>query len=354
MSRSIRLLLATAVFTLLAAGAAGAQTRLFVPRFAYGPGEDTQVLLSNRNDNDSTVDLWAFTSKGELLGQFQLSLKGHATRALTLGEGFHLDKSSVTGWLGVVSPDTGIQLSYSLLGADLETTENSALTPLEWISNEVQLNVKDAASQSLSLSNPNSFGAQVTITARSQDGRVLGVRDLSMPPFGQVAAGVAQLLGGSAAKISIWSNADLVSRIDDAPLRTTQPEREPRTGDDLGLEEQVDLVLQTDKMLGAYQVTVEFDPSLVQFNTNGVSGGSADGFDSRPLVVNLDNVAGRLTLGSFQVGASPSGRLPVARLAMKRSSTLSARFTIRLDAAADEAGSSLAASDVAVGLVHSR
>ena len=65
---------------------ANAETRLFVPQFSYGPQQDIQLLLLNSNERDSTVDLWAFTSEGRLVGQFQVAVPGKSTRSLTLGD----------------------------------------------------------------------------------------------------------------------------------------------------------------------------------------------------------------------------------------------------------------------------
>ena len=46
------------VLTAMLAHWANAETRLFVPQFSYGPQQDTQLLLLNSNDGDSTVDPW--------------------------------------------------------------------------------------------------------------------------------------------------------------------------------------------------------------------------------------------------------------------------------------------------------
>lgn len=86
---------------------------------------------------------------------------------------------------------------------------------------------------------------------------------------------------------------------------------------------------------------ISFDPRVMQFSAKNVEGGSAEGFDSKPLVVNIDNIAGQMTIGSFQVGAQPSGRAAVARLKVIRSSAHNARFGIRVDEITDIAGKSL-------------
>src|SRR5262245_27561520 len=102
--------------TLLAAPAL-ADTRLFVPAFSSGNGEDTQLLLANNNDHPSKVDLWTFSSNGSLLGQVQLTLAAHSTKSLTMSQALHLARrGSIKGWIGAVSPDAGIQMSYVRLG----------------------------------------------------------------------------------------------------------------------------------------------------------------------------------------------------------------------------------------------
>src|SRR5437879_12585330 len=75
------------------------ETRLYVPQFRFNDTEDTQFLIANQNDRDVVVDLWAFTSGGELLGQFQMPVKAHGTRALTVGEALQMKGTSVSGWV---------------------------------------------------------------------------------------------------------------------------------------------------------------------------------------------------------------------------------------------------------------
>src|SRR6267378_1472319 len=98
-----------------------AETRLFVPNFRFGAGSDTQLLISNNNDGDTTVDLWVFMNKGRLLGQEQLLIKAHATRSLTLSEVFGSQSLESRGWLAAVSNGDGIQMSYNLIGERTET-----------------------------------------------------------------------------------------------------------------------------------------------------------------------------------------------------------------------------------------
>src|SRR5712691_6665801 len=45
------------------------------------------------------------------------------------------------------------------------------------------------------------------------------------------------------------------------------------------------LVIDRNEPVGAYQVLLRFDPTVVQFSQDDILGGSAVGFDSRPLAV---------------------------------------------------------------------
>src|SRR5262245_60558391 len=108
------------------------ETRLYVPQFRFSDSEDTQFLIANQNEREVVVDLWAFTSTGELLGEFQMPVKAHGTRSLTLGEALRLKGVSASGWIGAVSRDDGIQLSYTRIDGSTELFEAQ-----EWASREV-------------------------------------------------------------------------------------------------------------------------------------------------------------------------------------------------------------------------
>src|SRR6267378_2457425 len=116
-SRQLGMICAGLMFALMSFHpTAFAETRLFVPDFRFGAGSDTQLLISNNDDRETSVDLWVFLNKGRLLGQEQLLIKAHATRSLTLAEAFGSQPSESTGWLVAVSNGDGIQISYNLLG----------------------------------------------------------------------------------------------------------------------------------------------------------------------------------------------------------------------------------------------
>lgn len=344
--RSFRMVLMTAavLFAMTSAAAlAMADTRLYVPKFQFSDSEDTQFLVANQNDRDATVDFWAFTSAGELLGQFQMSVGAHGTRSLTLGEAFQLRGRSVSGWIGAVSSDDGIQLSYSRVAETTESFEAQA-----WTSKEVLLSVSDSEKDVVHFSNPNPFAANLTVTGTDQAGRFVGVQELNVGAFGQLQVAASGLLRGLASQLRVRSNGDVIAAID-RPLGRTAARK---LLDDDAPEEYLALVIDSSESLGAYQVTLSFDPHIVQFSTKDIEGGSSEGFDSKPLVVNVDNAAGQITIGSFQVGAQPSGRSAVARLRVARREGSAARFGIHVDEITDTAGKSLPRSSVSVGMVR--
>jgi len=346
-TRAFRVTL-NSVFVVLAilsiAGTALADTRLFVPQFRFSDSEDTQFLIANQNNRDVTVDLWAFTNDGELLGQFQLPVKANGTRALTLGEAFDLEGRTVTGWVGAVSTEDGIQLSYTRIGERTESFEAE-----RWASRELSLALSESGKNVVSVSNPNAFATTVLVRAMDRSGRFVGVEELRVGPFGQIELPAAEMFRGEAAHLRFESNADIVANITSETTRSAGV-RHPSPA--ASSEDFLALVINSREAIGAYQVTLSFDPRVVQFSTKDIEGGDAEGFDTKPLVVNIDNVSGQLTLGSFQVGAHPSGRSAVARLRVARYDGASTRFGIAIDEITDTAGRTVAGSEVSVGMVR--
>src|SRR5438105_6626321 len=155
-----------------------AQTRLFVPDFRFGAGLDTQLLISNNSDRDTSVDLWAFLNTGELLGQEQLRVKAHGIRSLTLGEAFGSHSLERNGWLAMVSDADGIQMSYTLLGDRTEYHEAEA-----WPKREIALDIQQDGKQVVRLSNTSSIRNIVTLRGKDETGRFLGLREVSIGPF---------------------------------------------------------------------------------------------------------------------------------------------------------------------------
>lgn len=338
-----------AAIILASAATAAAETRLFVPQFRYGPGEDTQFLAVNESDRETVLDLWAFTDSGELLGQFQLQLRPHSTRALMLGEALQLGGRQVTGWIGATSSDNGVQLSYSWIRDGAGSGSVRTFDAQEWTAKETRLAVIDASKDVVRISNPNPFPAQITLTGRDAVGRFLATRDVTVGAFSQLELPISAV-AEYATQVSVLSNADVLSAIDER--RGSRLDHALQRERPAAAEEQLALLIDTEEALGAYQVTLRFDPRAVQFSARDVEGGAADGFESRPLAVNIDNVAGEITLASFQVGARPNGRIPVARLNVNRLSSAAPRFGIRVDEITNLEGESLSGTRIAVGLVR--
>lgn len=350
-TKTVRLVFTTLAMFLALTQVVSAESKLYVPRFQYGAQQDTQFLLVNTNEHESAVDLWAFTGSGELLGQFRLQMKAKSTRALTLGEAFAV-RDDVSGWLAAVSSDDGIQLSYTLVGDGVRERDGASSDAIEWSTQEQQITIENPGKQVLRISNPNAFAAQVTLNGVDQAGRFVARRDISVAPFAQVDALLTGLTS-EGGRLNLFSNAQIISKLDEA-MRAARESSQSKIFDDEPVDDRLELVVDTEKGLGAYQVSLRFDPKTIQLSSKDISGGSAEGFDSKPLAVNIDNEAGEITIGSFQVGSAPRGRLAVARLDVKRRRTASSRFSIRLDSAADVTGASVATSDVTVGLVRVR
>ena len=316
-----------------------------MPQFRYSAAEDTQLLLANSNDHEVTLDLWAFTSEGRWLGQIQLAIGANATRAVTLGEAFGLTEVSVTGWIGAVSADDGLQLTYSWVGSTVESFEAAMAN-----ASGIDLSVRDSAGDVLRISNPNAVVANAVVTGKDLSGGYVGVREVAVDPFGQREVAVSSLFEGSAGRLEIAANVDILAGVGEATV--LNGDAASSNGD--APDSPMDLQIQTDAALGAYQVTLHFDPALVTFSHKDVTGGSAEGFESQPLVVRIDNVAGEMTIGSFQVGGSPAGQLVVARVNVSAANGMAPRFDLQIDEITDLEGSSLGGSQLAVGLVPGR
>src|SRR5207247_3105570 len=165
-----------------------AQGRLFVPDFRLGAGLDTQLVISNNNDQDASVDLSAFLKTGELLGQEQLLVKAHGIRSLTLREVFGSHSSETTGWLAVVSHADGIQMSYNLLGDRTESHDAEA-----WPKRELALDIQRDDKQVVRISNTSPVANTVTIRGKDEAGGFLGLQELSIGPFHHLELPVAAL-----------------------------------------------------------------------------------------------------------------------------------------------------------------
>jgi len=336
-------------FTVMLIDSANAETRLFVPQFSSGPQQETQLLLVNSNKHDSQIDLWAFTPDGHLAGQSQVTVPGNSTRSLTLKEAFQLGEP-LSGWLAALSNDDGIGLSYSLTGERDGSSYTESHDAVAWTAKVFQQTLEDPKRQTVRISNPNAFPTNVILNGLDTDGRVMTRRDLTLAPFAQVEEGVGKLIGNDSVRLDVLANADVVTTLGhnlSQVIRRRLGEAGAATRN-----QQLALVVETPRTLGAYQVTLRFEPRVVQLTAKDVAGGLEAGFESRPLVINIDNAAGKITLASFQVGANPTGRMIVARINFSTKTNAAARFLVQVDEVADSAGASLDAADVAVSLAR--
>jgi hypothetical protein len=256
-----------------------------------------------------------------------------------------LTEETLTGWVGAVSSDDGLQLSYSWVGNTVESFEAETAD-----ASGIDLSVQDSADDVLRISNPNAVVANAVVTGRDLSGGYVGVREVSVGPFGQTEVAVSTLFDGSAGRLEIAANVDILAGVGEA----TELDGGVASSDGDSQDARMDLQIQTDAALGAYQVTLYFDPELVTFSPKDVTGGSAEGFESQPLVVRIDNVAGEITIGSFQVGGSPAGQLVVARVNVPAANGMAPRFDLQIDEITDLEGSSLGGPELAVGLVPGR
>ena len=321
--------------------AAFAQTRLFVPDFRFGAGLDTQFLFSNNNDQDASVDLSAFLKTGELLGQEQLRVKAHGIRSLTLREVFGSHSSETTGWLAVVSHADGIQMSYSLLGDRTEYHEAEA-----WPKRELALDIQQERKQVIRLSNTSSLGNTVTLRGKDETGRFLGLQELHIGPFQQLELPIAALKD-SPSHIVVIATSAILATVGQNTNGETHSLAETPADDGI-----LSLVIDRNEPVGAYQVLLRFDPTIVRFSQDDILGGSAAGFDSRPLAVTMDNASGQLRVASFQIGNEPQGSVDVAhiRVRLLRPSTL--QFGITVEEITDLQGHSQIDSTAGVKLVR--
>ena len=323
-----------------------AQTRLIIPQARFDADGDTQLMASNSNDHDVAMDIWAFSDSGEVVGQYQMLIRAHGTRALLMSEAFQKAGKSFSGWIGASSSEGGIGVSYSK-GKD----HSEWLDAQAWTSRDLKLNVAGSESGVVRLTNPNAFPAAVSLFGRDSSGVFVGTEDLKIAPFGHIQVTSSSLWNGSASNINVAANAEIVAVIDEPSKETGKRDAGPHRPDAAG-EAIYALIIDSPHEIGAYQVTMNYDPEAVEIASKDVSAGTAEGFDSRPLVVNIDNISGQATIGSFQVGATPKGRFTVAHIRMSRFGSQTPRFGLKIDEVSSTLGESLVGKGLSVGLVR--
>jgi hypothetical protein len=307
------------------------ETRLFIPRFIHSGDQDTEILLSNSQDQSAAVSLWAFTASGALLGEHVVLVPGHGTRSLSIGEAFALGLPPVEGWIGLASDQGGIDVSYAITGKRAESFEAQS-----WGSRELNLQLKQNAAGLVRILNPNPFATRISVRRRDTEGHFAGMQELNIGPFAQVAVPAATDSSG-ATNLEVSADADVLTSLDLASIPSGSARATLHDTDNIVLRP---VAIDSAVPVGAYQILVKFDPATVQFSSEDVLGGTAPGFDTKPLVVNIDNERGRLLLASFQIGASPHGIIVVAFLRLSQIASHQP-FIMEVEELADLKGTSL-------------
>ncbi len=100
------------------------------------------------------------------------------------------------------------------------------------------------------------------------------------------------------------------------------------------------------KGVGAYQLTVHFNSAVVSLSQVGVTPG-ANPFNTLT-AVNIDTVAGTVTLNSFQTSSSPTGTIVVAHLAFSGKAAGTSNLTISDAAVFNTAGDALPSATISL------
>jgi hypothetical protein len=325
---------------LLTSGLALSQSRFFIPDFHVGSGVDTQLLITNKGDHDGTVDIWAFSKAGDLFGQAQLGVKSHATRAFTLSELFGNGTSEKTGWLAALSSTETSELTYRILGTNVESEIQQAQSaPARQISIDV------AANRMLRLSNPSSSQNTVTVRFLDENRSFLGVKQVSLVPFGQVEVA---LPGNGVTHVEMDGTGDFLAYPGEKHKEPSAAAKAPEAVHDSVLA----LVIDSETPVGAYQLLLHFDPRAVHFATSDVEGGTSAGFNSKPLAIGIDNEAGEMRIASFQLGNQPSGRIDVAHLHVRSHSSAAFKFEMKVEEITNLTGESILARVPTIRLIR--
>src|SRR5262249_50273401 len=118
---------------------------------------------------------------------------------------------------------------------------------------------------------------------------------------------------------------DFLAFLDEARHETPGPTLPPPVKTS-SQESLLAIVIDSEIPVGAFQLVLKFDPEAVKFSTDDVLGGTSEGFDTKPLAMGIDNVAGEIRIASFQLGSRPVGQTDVAHLRVHSLSSASPRF----------------------------
>jgi hypothetical protein len=285
-----------------------AETRLFIPQFSHSGNQDTEILLANSHDQSAAVSLWAFTTSGALLGEHVVLVPGRGTQSLSIGETLALGQSSVEGWIGLASDQDGIDASYTITGNRAEAGSFDALL---WGSRESSLHLKQEGTGLVRIVNPNPFSTRISVRRKDIEGNFAAMQELNIAPFAQTAV-------PAATNVEVSADSDVLTWLDTVSIPSGSAKAALQSADNSVLRP---VAIDSAVPIGAYQILLKFDPTTVQFSSDDVLGGTAPGFETKPIVVNIDNVRGQLRLASFQIGASPRGSIVVAFLRLPQSAS---------------------------------
>src|SRR5262249_31108219 len=154
------------------------------------------------------------------------------------------------GWLGVVSNQNGVQLTYTVSGShDHAQARDAQPEPVH------QLTVEAAANEKmLKISNASSIPNTVTLRKIDSSGRFLGIQQLLVAPFPQLELPVS-----AGTKLEMSATSDFVADRDDVQ-RNGPGKMPPLTPSDDALA----VIIDSETPIGAYQLHLQFDPRLAQ------------------------------------------------------------------------------------------
>jgi len=214
--------------------------------------------------------------------------------------------------------------------------------------------VSSASETQLSFSNKGSREAVVDVWAFSTSSQTFGQAQVRIKPLGAHSMNLSDLFRAALTPKGVWIAAvtrseelDMSFGVGDKRLNVghaqalpafveTPPSGATRKGDFT-----IGVFVDSQQPVGAFQLMLHYDPKVIRFSNADITGGSAAGFDTKPIAIGIDNDAGLLHLASFQVGQQPSGRLEVARLRVSAPAKALVRFGIDVEEVTDLKGESI-------------
>src|SRR6266699_2873698 len=234
-------------------------------------------------------------------------------------------------------------MSYNVLGGRTESHDAEV-----WPKREVVLDLPEGSKHVVRLVNTSSVANTVTVRRRDEAGRFIGLQELALGPFQQLE--LPREAFEDALHIDVLATSDVLATVEEtASIDSPQLRAEKDEAKDDGI---LSLVIERNAPVGAYQVLLRFDPTVVQFSQDDILGGSAAGFTSKPLAVSMDNVSGELRIASFQVGNEPQGSVDVAHIRVRPIQPLRLQFGLTVEEITGLQGQSELNSTASVRLVR--